>query len=235
MIDTLTSLPVFGIGLTLGSYFIGQWIHKKCPSPLANPLVIAVAICMGVLTIFHIPLGNYQQGSNIIGLFLAPATAALGLNVYRQFPMLRKNLLPVMAGTAVGSAVSMSSVILLCRLFHLEEIMEKSLLAKSVTTAIAIEITEQQGGIAPITVAAVVITGILGAVLSPFLIRILHIADPVAAGLAIGTASHALGTTKALEIGEIEGAMSSIAIGTAGLMTIIFTLFLHSGINDGYA
>ena len=104
--------------------------------------------------------------------------------------------------------------------------MAKSLLAKSVTTAIAIEVTQQQGGLAPITVAAVVITGVMGAVFSPLLIRLLRIKDPVAAGLAIGTSSHALGTTKALEIGQVEGAMSSIAIGTAGLVTVLFALFL---------
>lgn len=226
MIDSLTSLPLFGVALTLCSYIIGVWVNKKLRSPLANPLVIAVVLCIGVIQVFHIPLENYQKGGSFIAMFLAPATAALALSIYRQYPVLKQNLIPVLAGTAVGSAVSMSSVLLLCRLFRLEEVMAKSLVAKSVTTAIAIEITAQQGGIVPITVAAVVFTGITGAVLSPMLIRLLHIADPVAAGLAIGTASHALGTTKALEIGEVEGAMSSIAIGMAGLMTVLFALFL---------
>ncbi|MGN0663740.1 MAG: LrgB family protein [Negativibacillus sp.] len=226
MLNTLTSSPLFGILLTLGSFSVGVMVQKKLKTPLANPLIIAAALSIGLLQLFHIPLANYQTGSSYISLFLGPATAALALSIYRQYPVLKANLLPVIAGSAVGSAVSMGSVLFLCKLFHLEEIMAKSLLAKSVTTAIAIEVTQQQGGLAPITVAAVVITGVMGAVFSPLLIRLLRIKDPVAAGLAIGTSSHALGTTKALEIGQVEGAMSSIAIGTAGLVTVVFALFL---------
>ena len=226
MLSSLTSSSLFGILLSLGSFAIGVQVQKKLKSPLANPLIIAAALCIAVLLVFDIPLENYQQGSGFISLFLGPATATLALSIYRQYPVLKENLLPVLAGTAVGSAVSMSSVLFLCQLFRLDEIMAKSLLAKSVTTAIAIEITAQQGGLAPITVAAVVITGILGAVFSPLLIKLFRVKDPVAAGLAIGTASHALGTTKALELGEVEGAMSSIAIGTAGLVTVIFAMFL---------
>lgn len=226
MLNTLTSSPLFGILLTLGSFSVGVMVQKKLKTPLANPLIIAAALSIGLLQLFHIPLTNYQTGSSYISLFLGPATAALALSIYRQYPVLKANLLPVIAGSAVGSAVSMGSVLFLCKLFRLEEIMAKSLLAKSVTTAIAIEVTQQQGGLAPITVAAVVITGVMGAVFSPLLIRLLRIKDPVAAGLAIGTSSHALGTTKALEIGQVEGAMSSIAIGTAGLVTVVFALFL---------
>lgn len=226
MIDFLTSLPMFGLLLTSLSYVLGLWINQKLRSPLANPLIIAVAFCIMVIQGFHIPLDHYSQGANFIALFLPIATAALALSIYRQYAILKANLLPVLIGTAVGTAVSMSSVLFFCKLFHLEEIMAKSMLAKSVTTAIAIEITQQQAGIISITVAAVVVTGIFGAILSPLLIRLLHIKNPVAAGLAIGTSSHALGTTKALEIGEVEGAMSSIAIGMAGLETVLFVLLL---------
>lgn len=226
MLNILTSSPLFGILLTLGSFSVGVMVQKKLKTPLANPLIIAAALSIGLLQLFHIPLANYQTGSSYISLFLGPATAALALSIYRQYPVLKANLLPVIAGSAVGSAVSMGSVLFLCKLFRLEEIMAKSLLAKSVTTAIAIEVTQQQGGLAPITVAAVVITGVMGAVFSPLLIRLLRIKDPVATGLAIGTSSHALGTTKALEIGQVEGAMSSIAIGTAGLVTVLFALLL---------
>ncbi|MBQ8599499.1 MAG: LrgB family protein [Oscillospiraceae bacterium] len=226
MINSLSASPLFGLVLTFGSYLIGLKIQQKLKSPLANPLIIAAALSIALLLALDIPLENYQVGGQYITLFLGPATASLALSIYRQYSVLKQNLIPVLAGTAVGSAVSMSSVLLLCRLFRLEEIMEKSLLAKSVTTAIAIEITAQQGGLPSITVAAVVITGIMGAVLSPYLIRLLGVTDKVAAGLAIGTASHALGTTKALQIGEVEGAMSSIAIGVAGLITVLFAMFL---------
>lgn len=226
MINSLTDSPLFGLLLTFGSYLIGVKVQQKLKSPLANPLIIAAALSITLLLVLDIPLTNYQQGSQYITLFLGPATASLALSIYRQYPVLKQNLIPVIAGTAIGSAVSMGSVLLLCRLFRLEEIMENSLLAKSVTTAIAIEITEQQGGLPSITVAAVVITGIMGAVLSPYLIKFLGVKDRVAAGLAIGTASHALGTTKALQIGDIEGAMSSIAIGVSGLITVLFALFI---------
>ncbi len=226
MLNNLTASPFFGIVLTCGSYLIGLQVQKKLKSPLANPLIIAATLSIGLLLLCDIPLENYKIGSSYISLFLGPATAILALSIYRQYPVLKANLLPVLAGTAVGSAVSMSSVLLLCKLFRLDELMAKSLLAKSVTTAIAIEVTAQQGGIPSITVAAVVITGIMGAVFSPLLIKLLRVKDSVAAGLAIGTSSHALGTTKALQIGEVEGAMSSIAIGVAGFITVIFALFL---------
>ncbi len=226
MLDSFTSSPLFGILLTFVSYLIGLKVQKRFATPLANPLIVAVVLSVSVLLALDIPLSNFQIGGSCITLFLGPATATLALSIYRQYGVLKENLLPVLAGTAVGSAVSMSSVLLLCQLFHLDEIMAKSLLAKSVTTAIAIEITAQQGGISSITVAAVVLTGIMGAIFSPLLIKLLRVKDSVAAGLAIGTASHALGTTKALQIGEVEGAMSSIAIGTAGLVTVVFAMFL---------
>ncbi len=226
MLNSLTSSPLFGIVLTCVSYLIGLQVQKKLKHPLANPLIIGAAISIGLLLALDIPLENYKIGSSFISMFLGPATAILALSIYRQLPVLKANILPVIAGTAVGSAVSMSSVLLLCRLFRLDEIMANSLLAKSVTTAIAIEITAQQGGIPSITVAAVVITGIMGAVFSPLLIKLLRVNDSVAAGLAIGTSSHALGTTKALQIGEVEGALSSIAIGVAGFITVIFGMFI---------
>ncbi len=227
MLNNLTSSPLFGIVLSFACYCAGLVVQKKFKSPLANPLIVGTILAAAFLLILDIPLENFQIGGKYITLFLAPATAILALSIYRQAKVLKENLLPVLAGTAVGSAVSMSSVLLLCRLFRLDEIMAKSLLAKSVTTAIAIEITAQQGGLPSITVAAVVITGIMGAVFSPLLIKLFRVKDRVAAGLAIGTASHALGTTKALQIGDIEGAMSSIAIGTAGLVTVIFAMFLR--------
>lgn len=226
MLNELSVNPLFGLLLTLGSYAIGVKIQQKLKTPLANPLIIAALLSIAFLFVFDIPLEHYQNGSQYITLLLGPTTASLALSIYRQYPILKQNLIPVLAGTAVGSAVSMISVLLLCKLFRLEEIMAKSLLAKSVTTAIAIEITEQQGGLTSITVAAVVLTGIMGAVLAPYLIKLLRIQDRVAAGLAIGTASHALGTSKALQIGDIEGAMSSIAIGVAGLMTVVFALLV---------
>ena len=140
--------------------------------------------------------------------------------------MLKKNLIPILAGTFTGSVASIASVLVLCRLFGLSDELTASLIPKSVTTPIAMEISKQQGGIVPITVAAVIVTGIFGAVLAPIFIRIFRVKNPVEAGIAIGTCSHALGTSKALELGEVEGAMSGIAIGVAGIITVILTMFL---------
>ncbi len=221
-----TNLPTFGVALSIGAYAVGLWVNRKLRSPLANPLFIAIALVIAVLLVFHIPLEHYQSGAGLISLFLGPATASLALAIHRRMDVLRRNLLPVLCGTAVGAAVSMGSVWGLSRLFGLGDELTFTLLPKSVTTPIAMELSRQHGGIVPVTVAAVVFTGILGAVFAPLLLRLFRVKDPVEAGLAIGTASHAVGTTKALELGETEGAMSGIAIGLAGLFTVVYSLFL---------
>lgn len=218
--------PLFGIVLCIFSFEIGLWINRKTHSPLANPLLIAVIICIAVLQIFSIPLESFQQGGDIITMFLAPATAALSLSIYNQLDTLKKNLLPILAGTLTGSITSIGSVIGLCKLFGLDEELTASLIPKSVTTPIAMEVSRQHGGIVSITVAAVIVTGIFGAILAPVLIKLFRVKNPVEAGIAIGTCSHALGTSKALEIGETEGAMSGIAIGVAGIITVVLTMFL---------
>lgn len=220
------SSPAFGIALSVAAYAAGVWIQKKVRSPLANPLLIAIVLVIGVLKLFRIPLDSYREGGDFISLFLAPATACLALSIYRQLPVLKRSLVPVLAGSAVGAAVSMGSIWLMCRAFGLDDSMRASLLPKSVTTPIAMGVSEQHGGIVSITVAAVIVTGILGAMAAPFLIRLFRVKNPVAAGLAIGASSHAMGTSKALELGEVEGAMSGIAIGTVGLVTVLFGMLL---------
>lgn len=221
------SSPLFGITLSILAYVFGVWINKKLRSPLANPLLIAIILVILFLKLMRIPLSSYQVGGDFIGMFLAPATACLAVSIYNQFALLKKNLLPILAGSAVGSAASMGSVWFLCRIFRLDDQFTASLLPKSVTTPIAMGVAEQLGGLTSITVAAVVITGILGAMLAPLLLKLFRVKDPVAAGLAIGACSHAMGTAKALEIGEVEGAMSSIAIGVCGLITVVFAMFIH--------
>ncbi|MCI8406646.1 MAG: LrgB family protein [Oscillospiraceae bacterium] len=224
--DTLFRSPLFGIMLSILAYGLGVLINRKTRCAAANPLLIAILLVIGVLVAFRIPLESYQRGGDFIALFLAPATASLAVSIYRQLPLLKKNLLPVLAGCGTGSLASMGSVWLLCRLFRLDEALTASLLPKSVTTPIAIEIASQYGGIPSITVAIVVLTGILGAAAAPALIRLFRIRNPVEAGLAIGTCSHAVGTSKALELGEAEGAMSSIAIGVSGLLTVLFAMII---------
>lgn len=224
--EALWNSPLFGIVLSICAYQAGVWANKKTGSPLCNPLLIAVALIVAALKLFDIPLAAYQQGGRIIGVMLAPATAALALSMYRQIRQLRRHLLPVVAGCFVGSCASVASVFGLCRLLRLDEELTASLLPKSVTTPIAMELSAQAGGIPAVTVAAVIFTGILGAILAPLLIRLFRVEDPVCRGVAIGTSSHAIGTAKALELGELEGAMSGVSIGVAGISTVLIFLFL---------
>lgn len=220
------SSPMFGIVLCIFTYKAALYVNQKLKTPLANPLVIAISFIIIILKVFNISLADFQQGGDIISMFLAPATVALSLSIYRQIKVLKKYFLPIIAGCFVGCITSMSTVYFLCKLFKLDEKIIASMLSKSVTTPIAIEITNQLGGIAPITVAAVIVTGIMGAVLAPTLIKFFHIDNSIAAGVAIGASSHAVGTSKAIEIGEIEGAMSGVSIVVSGIITVILSILL---------
>ena len=193
---------------------------------LCNPLLIAVALVIAVLSVFRIPYETYSIGGDFIKLMLGPVTAVLALNIYNQRDILKEHFLPVLAGCLVGSLTSVGSILALCKLFHVDEALTASLLPKSVTTAIAMGIAESHGGVAGIAAAAVMVAGITGAVFAPIFAKLFHITEPVAEGLAIGACSHALGTTRALEIGKIQGAMSSIAICMCGIFTSILALFL---------
>ena len=222
----LYASPFFGVALSVLAFWIGVRVQKKTGLAICNPLLIAALLVIGALLLLGVPYDDYNQGGELITLFLSPATAALAVSIYNKIQLLGKNWLPVVVGCTVGSLVSMGSVLLMCRLFGLDEVITVSLLPKSVTTAIAVSIAESHGGIPSFTVIAVCITGILGSIISPFLIRLFRVKNPVAAGLAIGASSHAVGTSKALELGETEGAMSGLAMGACGLVTVLFSMFL---------
>lgn len=222
----LASSPLFGIALSIAAFSAGIWLRKKTGLTVCNPLLIAIVLVIGVLLLFKIPYESYNEGGSMINLFLSPATACLAVSIHSRAELLRKNWLPILAGAAAGSVTSMGSVYVLCRLLGLEEDMTWSLLPKSVTTPIAVGISEGHGGIVPITVVAVILTGIMGSLTAPTLIRLFGTKDPMEAGLAIGACSHAVGTSRAIEMGEIQGAMSGLAIGICGLMTVAVSLFL---------
>ena len=219
--------PYFGVIATIFAYQAGISIQKKVKHPLANPILIAVLLICTLLVIMDIPLEAYQEGGNLIYLFLAPATAALAVPIYKNWQILRLNWKPIIAGTMAGSFSSLVIVVALCKLFKLEESLTLSLLSKSVTTPIAVGITEQLGGIVPIAIAAVIFSGITGNIMAPFLVKVFRVEDPVAQGIGFGTASHAIGTTRAITMGELQGAMSGLAIGLSGLWTVFWT-FLFS-------
>ena len=158
-------------------------------------------------------------------MLLSPATVALALSIYRQREILRENFLPVLLGCLAGCCASVGSTLALCRLFGLDDALTASLLPKSVTTPIAVELSRQGGGVAAVTIVVVLFTGIAGAALAPAMLRLLRITDPVAAGVAIGTASHGIGTARALQLGKVQGAMSGVAIGVSGIITVLLLTF----------
>ena len=226
MADVILTSPFFGLTLTAAAWCAGCWLQKKTGLLLCNPLLIAVALVIGVLALLRIPYAASSVGGDFIKLMLGPVTAVLALNIYNQRAILRENFLPVLAGCMVGSLTSVGSILALCKVLRVEEALTASLLPKSVTTAIAMGIAESRGGVAGIAAAAVMVAGLTGAVLAPLFARLFHITEPVAEGLAIGACSHALGTTRAMEIGPVQGAMSSMSICICGILTSILALFL---------
>lgn len=218
--------PFFGITLSILAFWMGIKIQKKTKLVICNPLLIAIILCIGFLLIFKIPYEAYDTGGSIINMFLGPATACLAVSIYTKLELLKKNWLPILVGCAVGSATSMLSVLGLCKLLNLDNAMTMSLIPKSVTTPIAVSISSAHGGVVPVTVVAVIFTGILGSILAPTLIKLFRIHDPIVAGLSIGASSHAMGTSKAIEIGETEGALSGLAIGICGIITVLFSMLL---------
>lgn len=228
MNETIASVVgngMFGIALSVAAYMVGVLLKKKIKSPLINPLMIGTVLVVLFLLVTRIPTESYAVGGDIITMFLAPATTVLAYSIYNQIKILKKYFIPIVVGCLVGSLSSVFSILALCKLFGLDAQLTASLIPKSVTTAIAIDVSGSLGGIPAITVIAVMITGIFGAAFSPLLIKLFRIKNPVAAGVAIGTSSHAAGTSRAIELGEIQGAMSGISIGVSGLITVAISLF----------
>jgi predicted murein hydrolase (TIGR00659 family) len=218
--------PLFGFFITILAFQIGVYINEKTKLAILNPLIIAIVIIIIPLMAFNIDYEIYNRGGSIVGFFLAPATVCLAVPLYKQIERLKQNSIPIIIGVLVGVTVGIVSVVYLGKLFKLEEIMILSLVPKSVTAAISIEISKEIGGIPALTMAATVIAGILGGIIGPNICRLFKIKDEIAIGLSLGTASHAIGTAKAMESSEIGGAMGSLAIGIAGLMTVFLAPWL---------
>lgn len=221
MMEFLTESLFFGAMLSLAAYEAGLLIRRKFKLAVLNPLLISIISVMAVLLILNIDYEQYNAGARYIGYFLTPATVALAVPLYEQLTLLKNNFKAVAAGILSGVLASLVSVLLLAKLFGLSHEQYVTLLPKSITTAIGMGVSEELGGIVTITVAVIIITGILGNVIAEFVYKIFRIEEPVAKGLALGTASHAIGTAKAMELGQAEGAMSSLAIAVAGLLTVV--------------
>ena len=226
--SALLESPFFGIALTVLAYWLGVQAQKRTGLVICNNMIVSVALLIAVLTLFHIPYEAYYEGGSVINMFLGPATACIAVTIYAKKDLLKRNWLPVLVGCLTGVVVSVGSILVMSRLFGLDAAMTASLLPKSVTTPIATAVSEGHGGIVSITVAAVIVTGILGNLTAPFLVKLFRVKDPVAVGLGIGACSHAMGTAKALEMGETEGAMSGLAVGMCGIITAVAALFFEA-------
>lgn len=211
----------FGVLVSIIGYQIGLFLNKKFHKAAFNPLLISIVFVMAVLIIFKIDYESYESGAKYLSYLLTPATVCLAIPLYQQLELLKNNIKAIIAGILSGVISSLVSIYLLSMMFHFTHKQYVTLLPKSITTAIGMGVSEELGGIVTITVAVIIITGILGNILAEVICRFFHIDNPVAKGIAIGTASHAIGTSKAMEIGEVEGAMSSIAIVVSGLITVI--------------
>ena len=227
MTEFLQSLTLFPLLLTLGSYQAGVFLQKKTKSPLCNPLLIATLLSIGVLLLTDFDLQLYQSGNSWITWLLTPATVSLAVPLYVQLKVFKDELGAVLAGVAAGTAASLAFIAIVCGLLGLDRVLTVSMLPKSITTAIGLILSEEAGGIPALTSAAIVTTGILGNLTGSFLCKVLKITDPIAQGVGFGTASHVIGTSRATQIDPLAGAVSSLALAVAGILTaVVFPIVL---------
>lgn len=211
----------FGISLTLIAYSIGAILKSRFKSNVFNPILIGMVICLAVILGFKIDYDFYYGSAKYISFFLTPATVCLGVSLYEQLSVLKKEWKAIILGTLSGCLASLFTILGLCVVFGLNHEQYVTLLPKSVTTAIGIGIINELGGIESIGVPVIIITGILGNLFGEGFLKLMRIRNPIAKGIALGSASHAIGTTKAIELGEVEGAMSSLSICVCGLFTVV--------------
>ena len=224
--ENILSMPIFGIIITIACYMAGLHIRKLISFPLTNPMVIANILIVLIILYTPLTLEQYLAGGAMITMFIGPVTVILALRIYRQWNQLKTNIIPILGGCLAGAAASLFSVFTLCKLFLIDQMITMSVLPKSVTTAIALELSQKNGGLQGLTVSAVIVTGITAAAFCPFFIKIFKLKDPLAVGIAIGSSGHAIGTATAIELGEIQGAMSGLAIGITGIITSVIYIFL---------
>ena len=228
MLDFLTESVFFGAFLSLLFYEVGVLCKKKWKSAVLNPLLISVVLTILFLFILKIPYSVYQGGAKYLSYLLTPATVCLAIPLYEQFEMLKKNMVAIMVGIVSGMLTSLTMVLIFAVVFHFTHEEYVTFLPKSITTAIGMGVSEQLGGYVAITVAVIIMTGVIGNIIAEPVCRLFGITDPVAKGIGIGSAAHAIGTARAMEIGEIEGAMSGLSIAVSGVLTVFAaTLFSY--------
>jgi predicted murein hydrolase (TIGR00659 family) len=213
----------FGFAVSLLGYMSGLALNKRVK--FLNPLLSAIIFVIVFLCVFKIDYKSYEKGAAYLSYFLTPSTVCLAVPLYRQMHLLKKHGAAIAAGIVSGVLTALLCVFIMCALFGLPDELYVTLLPKSITTAIGMDLAAKLGGVPEIAVAVIVITGIFGSAIGEYVLRLFKIDEPVAAGLALGTSAHAIGTSKALELGEVQGAMSSLSITVAGLLTVIFASF----------
>ena len=216
-----TESVYFGAAVSLLTYFLGMWLKKRLRLAVLNPLLLSILFTIAVLLAGRISYDTYYEGAKYLSWLLTPATICLAIPLYEQFEVLKKNRKAVLAGITAGTLTSMLCIIAMAALLGFSHEEYVTFLPKSITTAIGMGVSEELGGYVPVTAAVIIITGVTGNVIAEAVLKIFHITEPVAKGIAIGTASHAIGTAKAMEIGEVEGALSSLSIVVAGILTVI--------------
>lgn len=210
-----------GVALSLISYGIGILLKKKFKLGILNPLLISIIISILVIVIGNIDYDTYNDSSKILSWLLTPATVSLAIPLYEQLPLLKKHFKAVIAGLVAGTLTSLTTVFVLALILGLSHKEYVTLLPKSITTAIGMGVSEELGGYVTITVAVIIVTGVIGNIIGETVCKIFGIKEPISKGLAFGASAHAIGTSKAMELGDIEGAMSGLAIAVSGILTVI--------------
>lgn len=220
MKDAIVGSVFFGIILTVITFYIGDLLKRKLKHPLANPILISGMAVIGILVFFDIDFDTYNKGAKYIGFLLTPATVCLAIPLYEEIQHLKNNWLAIMSGIISGIISSAATVFVLSLVFKLGHQEYVTLLPKSITAAIGMDISKQLDGVVSITVAIIIITGLIGNIMGEFILEKFNIKHPIAKGVAYGASSHALGTSKAMEIGELEGAISGLSLAVSGILTV---------------
>lgn len=217
----MTNSLYFGILITILGYFIGDYLRKKLNLSILNPILIGIIFVGVIITLCKVEYKTYYEGAKYISFLLTPATICLAIPLYEEFEILKHNLKAVTLGITAGVLSSLGSILAFSYMFMLTHEQYITLLPKSITTAIGMSLSSELGGIPSLTVAIIIITGIFGNLIGEYVCKMFKITEPVSVGLAFGTASHAVGTAKALELGEVEGAMSGLSVAVSGIITVV--------------
>ena len=231
MAEFIGSIGVWGVTVTLAAFALGTWLNTKTGQAIFNPLLLGSIFVIIFLSLVQIPFAEYKQSVSVLNYLLLPATVSLAVPLYEQWLPMKKNAKAVLCGILAGSLTSMVSIIAISWLMKLDPVLSASLMPKSVTTAIGAEVAQELGGLSSLAGGIIVLTGIIGNLSAAAMCRICRLHDPIARGVAIGTASHAIGTARALQMGRVEGAVSSLSIAVAGILTAalcpVLANFLH--------